>query len=92
MTPPLFPAEQISVTTSDYSIRLVFALAGAPEPLCVIVIPHAIAKQLAMILRNQLVQVEKASGAPIRILPAAYKQMGVAPEDWPQVFPEEQGR
>ncbi len=83
MTPPLFPAEQIAVSTSDYSTRLVFALTGSPEPLCVVVLSHPIAKQLAMILRNQLIGIEKASGAPIRILPAAYQHMGVAQEDWP---------
>ncbi|GEM_PF-3194165 len=80
----LFPAEQVSVTSSDYSTRLIFGMAGGAEPLCVVVIPHAIAKQLAMILRNQLVKVEKAIGAEIMILPAAYQQMGVAPEDWPR--------
>lgn len=82
--PTLFPADSVSIQTTDYSTRLTFSLTGSPEPLCVVVLAHPVAKQVAMILRNQLLRVETVTGAEIRILPAAYQQMGISPEDWPQ--------
>ena len=42
--PPIYPAEALQVTASDYSTRIVFLLAGNPEPLCVVSLPHTIAK------------------------------------------------
>lgn len=89
MTVPLYPAEALGVHTTDYAVRITFKLAGEADggEICTVSIPHPVAKQLAMILRSQLLQVERITNRVIWLHPDALKGMKVSPEDWPQLPP-----
>lgn len=87
MATPLYPAEALSIRATDYATRITFKLAGEAEggDLCVVSLPHPVAKQLAMMLRAQLLQVERMTNRLIWVHPDALKGMKVSPEDWPQL-------
>ena len=84
----LFVGETLMVNLSPYMATLAFNpplhKPGEP-PLIAVALPLPVAKQLCMILRNQLRQYEERRGA-IVIPPESFESMKVSPEDWGDWF------
>ncbi len=73
-------ADNASATGGRHTITLHFGMQGEDFH-TVLYIPPALAKQIAMILRQGLKKREEEFGE-IKLLPADYTIMDIHPEDW----------
>lgn len=77
----MIPMEAFTATRSDYSLTLSAFPPLSKEAVIILSMPIIVAKQLSMVLRQQVKAWEEKYGIA-NIPPDSYKAMGVSPEDW----------
>jgi len=78
---PEYFADNIEVRTSSAIITLTLSEAGHGQK-ANIKIPPQLAKQMAILLRKQIKEMERRGGFTILVKNEWLERVGVAPEDW----------
>lgn len=81
-TPEMY-ADKFGHMASNHTVHLIFmnSIDGAPTARCIIQLPNAVAKELAMVLRKHIKELEARAGT-IALPANEMENLELAMEDW----------